>query len=474
MNTLDDKIKSIFPSESVFKIPERYGVFIGKNLPSFIKDWLVKKFTDSDGELDTQGLITFMNDHIPQKDSKLKGTLISDLVQVKILCRLITEPDIKTGLVKFSIPDLGIKTNEGRVPPSIVRKHPELKGGESWGVVTLAYTPPHDGERGVIEIVDYKPFKPYDVDINYYRTARNDFSLEEWVDLIIRSMEYNPQGFNSLTEKILFISRLLTFIEPKLNIIELAPKGTGKSYVFGNLTKYGWLISGGSVSRAKLFYDISKSMPGIITMYDYVAMDEVETIRFTDEFEPRGALKNYLEFGVFTVANVKQTSLSGLMLLGNIPLDKNNNPIDSNYFSILPKFFHDSALLDRFHGFIEGWKLPRIKENLKVRGYTLNVEYFAEILHSLRSLADFASTVNDLIEVPKDADTRDTVAIKRLCTGYMKLLFPNVVNAGDIDKDDFKNFCLNPALEKRGIVRKQIHRMDIEFAEDIPNICVKK
>ena len=473
MMELDIKIKNYFPDESVYKIPERYSVFSGKNLPSFIKDWLIKRFTDSDGMLDSEGLLRFLNEHIPQKDNKIKGRLINDREEVTILTRLVIEPEVKTGILRFSIPDIGIKLNEGRVQPFIAKKHPELKGGEVWGVVKLAYLPPQGGEKGIIEMVDYKPFKPYDVDIEYFRHVRSEFTVEEWIDLLIRSMEYNPQGFDSLTQKLLFLSRLLIFVEPRLNMIELAPKGTGKSYIFGNLSKYGWLISGGTVSRAKLFYDVAKNTMGIITMYDFIAMDEIQTIRFSDESELRGALKNYLESGVFTVANIRQTSSAGLMLLGNIPLDSIKRPLNKQYFSELPDFFHDTALLDRFHGFIEGWRLPRINENLKVRGYALNVEYLSEILHSLRELSDFASIVSELMDIPKNADTRDTTAIKRLTTAYLKLLFPHVKSTADINKSDFKNFCLEPALEKRGIIRKQISMIDREFKEDLPEIKIK-
>lgn len=474
MTTLDEKIKDTFPDESVYKMPERYSVFSGKNLPSFIKDWLIKKYTDNDdGNLDTHGIKSFLDDHIPQKDSRIKGRLTNDNEEVVILSRIIVEPDIRAGVLRFSIPDIGIKLNEGVIPSYIAKKHPELKGGELWGVVKLAYRPPDGKEKGVVELVEYKPFKPYAVDLDYYKNIRKEYTTEEWIDVLIRSMEYNPQGFENLTQKLLFISRLLIFVEPRLNIIELAPKGTGKSYVFGNLSKYGWLISGGTVTRAKLFYDVSKSTMGIITIYDFIAMDEIQTIKFSDENELRGALKNYLEAGVFTVANVRQTSSAGLMLLGNIPLDSGKKPLSQKYFDELPLFFQDSALLDRFHGFIEGWRLPRMNESLKVRGYTLNVEYFSEILHSLREKPDYPSVVDELLDIPKNADTRDVTAIKRLASAYLKLLFPHVKSPQDIVKGDFEMFCLNSALGMRGIVRKQIHLIDREFKEELPQIKLR-
>lgn len=468
----DRKIQEIFPEETVFKTPKNYGVFSGQNLPSFVKDWLIKRYTHENGELDIQELKSFLNNHIARKGSKIKGTLM-DLQDITLLARIIVEPDIKSGILRFSIPDIGIKLNEGSIPQYIARKHPELKGDEVWGVVKLVYIPPEGTQRGMIEIVDYKPFKPYEVDIEYFRENRKEFSLEEWADVLICSMEYNPDGFESFSQKLLFISRLLVFVEPNLNMVELAPKGTGKSYIFGNLSKYEWLVSGGVVSRAKLLYDIARGTPGIITHYDFVALDEIETIKFSDENELQGALKNYLEFGNFSVANYKGVSSAGFMLLGNIPLSSYKKPIHNKYFRDLPTFFQSSALLDRFHGFIEGWKLPRIKENLIIKGYALNVEYFSEILHTLRIVPDFSSVTTQLLDIPKDADTRDKNAIIKLCDGYLKLLFPHVKDVDDINKRDFEEYCLKPAKEMRSIIKKQRSLIDSEVDENIPDIGVK-
>ncbi len=468
----DRKIQEIFKEETVLKTPKNYGVFSGQNLPSFVKDWLIKRYTHENGELDIQELKSFLSNHIARKGSKIKGTLM-DSQEITLLARIIVEPDIKSNVLRFSIPDIGIKLNEGSIPQYVARKHPELKGGEVWGVVKLVYMPPEGTQRGIIEIADYKPFKPYEVDIEYFRENRKEFSLEEWVDVLISSMEYNPDGFESFSQKLLFISRLLVFVEPNLNMIELAPKGTGKSYIFGNLSKYGWLVSGGTVSRAKLFYDIVRGTPGIITYYDFVALDEIETIKFSDENELQGALKNYLEFGNFSVANYKGVSSAGFMLLGNIPLSSDKKPISNNYFKELPTFFQSSALLDRFHGFIEGWKLPRIKENLIIDGYALNVEYFSEILHTLRMIPDFSRVTTQLLDIPPDSDTRDKNAIVKLCNGYLRLLFPHVKDVDGIDKRDFEEYCLKPAKEMRSIIKKQRSLIDSEVDENIPDIRVK-
>jgi len=470
LSTFDEKIKQAFPDESVIKIPQNYSVFAGKNLPSFIKDFLIKRYTDSYGNLDRNGVLKFLEDHIPSKDNDLKNRLRTHREEVTVLTRFIVETDLKNDKLLFSIPDLSIKSSEGRIPDHVAKKNKELKDGELWGVVTLIYQPPEGKEKGYVELVNYKAFKPYKVDLDYFRSARKDFNITEWIDLLIRSMEYNPNGFESISQKLMFLSRILIFLEPRLNLIELAPKGTGKSYIFGNLSKYGWMISGGKVTRAKLFYDMTRKSMGAITLYDFVTMDEIQTITFSDSAEIQAALKSYLEFGYTTVANVKLISQAGLIIMGNISLSRDKKPIKLKYFSELPETFKESALLDRFHGFIEGWKLPRINEDLKINGWTLNVEYFSEILHELRDKPIYSAIVSDLLEVPAKADTRDTTAVKRITTAYLKLLFPHVNNASEIDKEDFKNYCLIPAIEKRQIIRKQIHLIDEEFSEEMPDI----
>lgn len=472
MNTLDEKIKRIFPDESVFKIPQNYSVFAGKNLPSFIKDYLIKRYTDGYGMLDRNDVLKFLEDHIPGKDNDIKNRLRTHREEVTVLTRFIIETDLKNDKLLFSIPDLGIKPSEGRIPDHVAKKNKELKDGELWGVITLVYQPPDGHDKGYVELIKYKAFKPYKVDLEYFKSARKEFTLSEWIDLLIRSMEYNPDGFDSLTQKLMFLSRLLIFIEPRLNMIELAPKGTGKSYVFGNLSKYGWMISGGKVTRAKLFYDMTKKSMGAITLYDLVTMDEIQTITFSDADEIKAALKSYLESGSTTIANVKLTSQAGFIIMGNIPLSQDKKPLKSKYFSNLPETFRESALLDRFHGFIEGWKLPRINEDLKINGWTLNVEYFSEIMHELREKPIYATLVSDLLNIPTKADTRDTNAIKRIATAYLKLLFPHINEASEIDKEEFKMFCLSPAIEKRHIIRKQIHLIDEEFSEEMPDIKI--
>ena len=460
---------------SIFKDPESTNsLFSGRNLPSFVKDFLLKRYIDLDGNLNRSGLTSFLDMVIPQNPSIVKDRLYAGQ-DLTLLCRFIIYIDLIKNIKRFSIPDMGIKLNEGQIPDYVCDKHKgELVDGETWGIIKICLMPDSDGKKNHVEMIDYKPFKPYSsVDVNYLADARNNFSTEEWIDVMLSAMEYDPDGFESVTQKMEFLTRLLIFVEPRLNVIELAPKGTGKSYVFGNLTKYGWLVSGGKVTRAKLFWDKSKQQNGIIKNHDFTAFDEIQTIVFQEPAEIQAALKSYLESGKTTIDNQEFSSECGLMLMGNIPLSADKLPLSPMYFNNLPENFRESALLDRFHCFIEGWKLPRINTSMILNGWTINVEYFSEILHAMRTQNVYSQIYDQLVDVAPNTDMRDAKAVKRIATAYMKLIFPHWRSVSDVDRWEFSTFCLNQALYRRGIVKEQCHNIDPEFKSTLTGISLK-
>ena len=157
--------------------------------------------------------------------------------------------------------------------------------------------------------------------------------------------------------------------------------------------------------------------------------------------------------------------------MGNILEDKMHE--DVNMFTELPYAFQESALIDRFHGFIKGWNIPRMRENLKAEGWALNVEYFSEIMHSLRNAIVYPALIDDLLVTPGSGDTRDTTAIKRICSGFLKLLFPHVKYVEDVNKEEFRIYCLEPALQMRGVIRRQLHLIDNEYNDMLPDIQIR-
>jgi ATP-dependent Lon protease len=472
-SAINEKIRSHFAAMSIYKDPtSTNSLFVGRNLPAFVKDFILKRYIDESGQVDRGALTSFLDTVIPKNSIKDR---LEQGEELTLLTRFIIYIDLVKGVRRFSIPDLGIKLNEGQIPEYVYSQHKgNLVDGEKWGIIKLSLMPDADGKKNHVEMVDYKPFKPYrSVDINYFKEARESFSINEWLDVLLSAMEYDAAGFESISQKLEFLTRLLIFVEPRLNVIELAPKGTGKSYVFGNISKYGWLVSGGKVTRAKLFFDKQKQQNGIIKNHDFVAFDEIQTIVFQEPSEIQAALKSYLESGKTTIDNNEFSSECGLILMGNIPLNEYHRPLSNKYFDSLPDNFKESALLDRFHCFIEGWHLPRIDKSMIFKGWTINVEYFSEILHSLRTQNQYSLLFDELVTFETKADMRDFNAVKRIATAYMKLFFPHWTQRQDVNLEEFDKYCLQPAIYKRGIIKEQCHNIDAEFKIKMPEIKLK-
>lgn len=473
-----EKLKDNFDEMVVYKDLKKNNFVTSFKLPSFMRDWVLKRFQDDDGEIDVDGATAFIREFIPKKEEwkSIKNRIVNYQEQVKFLTKISVDIDIKTQGLTFSLPDFGLTAKDTVISRDVWENCSSalLKAEENWGIVELGYQfPANDKDAGKIKLVSFQDFCPYIIDLDEYKYARESFTLDEWIDIILGAIDYNAAGYESRQQKLSMITRLLPFVEKRMNIIELAPKGTGKSYLFGSVSRYGWLSSGGTMSRAKMFYDVARRTEGLVFGHDYVALDEVQTINFTDVDEMRGALKGYMENGKYTVGNHEGAADSGIILLGNIPASSMNEYL--NMFSELPKVFHESALLDRFHGFLKGWELPRMNDDLKICGWALNSEYFSSIMHELRDDPAYRSVVDARVEVPEKSDTRDTEAIKRICTAYLKLLFPNVQHPEDIPSRDFNMFCLKPAIEMRSIIKIQLGILDPEEfgGKTVPELSVK-
>ncbi len=491
---IDDKLRNCFDEMVVYKDLKKSNFFNALSLPSFMRDWILKKFEDDEGNFDADQVARFVRTYLPKKDewNSIKDRVVIEGEIVKFLAKVSVDINIRTSEVSFALPDFGLSYKDTIVEESVWQecKDDLIRQYETWGMVELGYRAPDDfdhsfefekkfskskgGKLGKIKLISFKTFCPYHIDLDYYKEARNEFTIDEWIDVLLGAVDYNASGYAGDEEKKLtMLTRLLPFIEKRLNLIELAPKGTGKSYLYGRVSRYGWLSNGGVMSRAKMFYDQSRHVEGLVAGNDFITLDEVQTISFTDTDEMRAALKGYLESGIYTVGNHEGTADAGMILCGNIPKEIMDGDGYSNMFQKLPGVFHESALIDRFHGFIKGWNIPRMNDDLKVAGWALNSEYFCSIMHELRNDMSYRAIVDELIQVPDAADTRDTEAVKRIATAYLKLLFPNVKEPSDISVREFKLYCLDRARKMRDTIKYQLGLLDVEFqGKDIPQFSV--
>ena len=435
-------------------------------LPSFLRDWVLKKFEDEDGNFDTQDLLDFVNKYMPRKEEwiSIKERIVTSYERVKLLTKINVDISIKTGEVSFSLPEFGLESKETIIESHIwdAIKNELVKSSDTWGIVELGYRPPDDSVKpkivGKIKLTDFTSFCPYDTDIDFYKDVRSEFDINEWIDILLGAMDYNSAGYEEERNRLAMLKRLLPFVEKNLNLIELAPKGTGKSYVFGNISKYGLLTDGGKVTRAKMFFDTARNTPGFIVGHDYVAIDEVKLVKFGDVNEMRSVMQGYMERGRCEVNGHEVVSDAGVVFLGNIETD--NMDEYKNMLTELPSLFQESALLDRMHGFIKGWDIPPMQPGLKISGWALNTEYFCTVLHLLREDMSYRAIVDQIVEVSDGAYERHVEAVKKLTTAFLKLLFPHVKSVEDINRLQFKTYCLQPAVKMRKIVQLQLEELD--------------
>lgn len=469
------KLRTHFPATTVFKDPSVTATFKSAKIPAFLRDWILKRKAGSDGKIgDLKQLSDYIGKIIPKHEARpyIIDEAVTNGESRSFLANIEVVFNPRSGIHTFEIPNLGFAHNQTIIEDYVwVRIKDQLKGGaRGWGLIKIGYMSPEENKNnGRFTLLDYKNFCPYEVSVDAYRKARESFSVDEWMDVLLGAIDYNPDSFERqgfIQEDIweakhAMLTRLLPFIQARVNLIELAPQETGKSYIFGEIGKYGWLAGGGSLSRAKLFYDIASKRMGIVASNDYVAVDEIKSIEFNDEKEMQGILKGYMENGHVNVANVKVDGEAGIILLGNI--DVNDMDATKDMFRELPSVFRDSALLQRFHGFILGKNIPSLTGNSPMNDWALNTEYFTEIMHLMRSSEEtlrYRGLVEKMVSYPKNsAGKRDANAVLILCTAYLKLFFPHVDEELIRDNEfrmDFQKFCLRPAVRMRDVVVKQM------------------
>jgi ATP-dependent Lon protease len=234
-------------------------------------------------------------------------------------------------------------------------------------------------------------------------------------------------------------------------MMELAPKGTGKSFIYSNLSRYVWLNSGGALTQAQLFMNLNTKDVGLLGKYDLLVLDEGQSINFKGADDIHAKFKDYLESGQFSIGREKITSECGLIILANIEL-YDGKPRQTDYIKNLPEMFHDDALLDRFHGIVPGWEIPRFTTESAAQGYGIKADVFGQYLHQLRTVSHVDFPFGDCPHLK--GDSRDVKAVTRLASALSKLLLLNP------DHPEYEQYVLNPAIELRQRVRGQLAELN--------------
>ncbi|MEH2192592.1 MAG: BREX system Lon protease-like protein BrxL [Nostoc sp.] len=435
-------------------------------LPSFVAEWLLDKIVPGSGTLtsiELEKVNNFIQKAFPRKDDR--NEIIFDLTQGEIR-KLIALMQVRIKLEQggrtipeplAQIPALNL--TECSIATDIVERYKVLLRQGIWGKITLAMLP-----DGKVEVMDFEPFQCSQVDLQSYAECRARFNTQQWRDLIFCSMGFNPQHPSYDQEaKTWILARLLSLVEPNYHVIELAPKGTGKSFFFENISSKVSLISGGKVTPAQLFINGRTKEVGLLGRHQVVVLDEVQSLTFDNPEEVIGPLKNYLASGRYNRSGFADISSDcGLVMLANIELDEQLQPRnEDNLMANLPKFFTETALLDRLSGIIPGWKIPKFQREMVASQVGLKMDFFGEALLSLRQDNRFMSYVQQHTHFEKNVTIRDQNAILKSASGFLKILYPHL----ELTLMDYEDDCLKPACKLRQAIRNSLYYLDDEFRQ---------
>jgi len=341
-----------------------------------------------------------------------------------------------------------------------------------WAEVKMEYQA-EESSGGQLRPFFIRELKPIQLDFDEYRACRAAFTTEEWIDLLLRSIGMEPSQFEPRM-KLLFLLRLVPMIERNYNLVELGPRGTGKSFVYREVSPYSILISGGKTTVANLFYNLSTNKVGLVGLWDAVAFDEVAGIQFGDSTAVQ-ILKDYMESGSFSRGREEIPAEASLVFVGNI-----NQPVDvlvrtRHLFAPLPEAMQDMALIDRFHAYLPGWEAPKMQNDFFTDHYGFVVDYLAEAIRELRKY-NFTEVIDHDFALGGHLNTRDAKAVRKTVSGLVKLIHPDRGQT----KEELRGY-LELAIELRRRVKEQLKKMgafeyyqtsfsyrDLETQQEIP------
>jgi ATP-dependent Lon protease len=445
----DRKLMHLFPEQVINKRLSQLQE--ASRLPRFIAESAIKRLCgDNPTPDDIAALARFVKRYYPEpreKDRVLHEVLSRG--QYTLLDEFKVYVDIKKGLHRADIPSLGI--HDARITEATLERHLSLLEAGMWGVSTLRYSPEQNGNnaketQSPILIDEFEPLQYSSVDLEEFKEKRKDFTTDQWISVLINTIGLNPDAY-SKRGKLLLLSRLVPLIEQNVNMFELGPRATGKSFLFKNISYYTRLHSGGRVSPAVLFFHGTSKTIGDIGVRECVIFDEVNRIDFYNPDEMMGKLKDYMESGEFERGQLKRArSTCSLVFMGNIEVER-DAPAE-RFSEVVPECMRDSAFIDRIHGFIPGWDFPKISQSdvHLANEYGFVSQYFCEILNELRK-EDFQHYVAERVDLsshPARLGIRDEKSIRRVVSGLLKILCPH----GEFVDEELR-MCMEIAVEYR-------------------------
>lgn len=445
---LQEKIKSVFPHQVVRKGISN-GLKTSIKLPVYVLEYLISQYSDqglSDEEV-IDKVKNVLNKHyiMPEDKNKIKDAIKSD-GSIVIIDKLMVDVDLNKDMYIGSLNTAGLK--DILVDEEWVRKYKGLLEGGMWGLVRLERN--EDSSKYPIMIGKFSPMQVSADEMDDFIAKRAEFTRDEWLDLLINSIGLNPEKFD-FRQKLLMLLRVIPHCETNYNLIELGPRETGKSYTYNELSPYSLLVAGGKATVPVLFYNLTKKEVGLVGTWDVVAFDEVANVKFDDPQGP-AMLQTYMESGNFARNNMRVEGKASMVFVGNI-----DNPLQiweqgGNLFMTLADELQTPAIIDRFHYYLPGWEMTKMKTENYSSEYGFISDYFSKILHDFRKRG-YADIMDQYFILDSSLSGRDTKAIKKTMSGLLKLLHPDL----NVTKEEIQEY-LEFAMEGRMRVKEQLKR----------------
>lgn len=348
--------------------------------------------------------------------------------------------------------------NKVSISNNIVATHKKLLTSGVWCIINMGYVGGDENTGSPWVIESLKPIQISHIDLEEFKAIRNNFSKDEWIDLLMQSIGLNPEHF-TFRGKLMQLTRMVSFSENNYNLIELGPKGTGKSHIYSEMSPHGMLISGGEITQAKLFVNNTNGQIGLVGYWDNVAFDEFAGVSKRVDKNLVDTMKNYMANKSFSRGSTPYGATASFSFVGNTMHSVSYMMKHSDLFEALPKAYYDTAFLDRIHCYLPGWEVQKLRNELFTDGYGFIVDYLAEVLKELRK-DDFSHLYNQHFELSESITTRDRTAILKTFSGLCKIIFPQ----GNCTKEEAKQL-LDFALEGRRRVKNQLIILDETFNE---------
>ena len=444
----------------------------GANVPVYVLEFLLGQYCSSDDEAiiekGVQNVKHILADNFVRPDEAQK--ILSQLRKNgshTIIDMVTVHLDIKKDCFFAEFSNLGLSNVP--ITDDYPEKYDRLLCGGIWCIVQLKYESEGDSSFGMedldseprqkkqkdvspISIRKLPPIQMPHIDIEEVRAGRKAFTQDEWMDVMLRSCGYEPEQLNQ-REKWLLLARMLPLVENNFNLCELGPRSTGKSHIYKEISPNSILVSGGQTTVANLFYNMGRKTVGLVGLWDCVAFDEVAGIKFKDK-DGIQIMKDYMASGSFARGKEEKAASASMVFVGNI-----NQSVDvllktsSLFDPFPPEMGTDTAFLDRLHCYIPGWEIPKFRPEHFTNDYGFITDYLAEFIRELRK-EQYGDALDKYFRLGKNLNQRDTIAVRKIVGGYVKLLYPD----GEFTKEQLEEILVF-ALEMRRRVKEQLKKL---------------